>query len=403
MSRPHPASTLLVLALAPACTTTPQVAIPGERGDVTITTWTDGAVAGGVGVYVHDDAGEVRGHFESDARGVLVVAVAPGWSATVIDDLDGFRYVDTALGLVPGDAVAIGQRRRLSGEAPPLRVAALAPIDGATRYAITVCGPLTTTSPVDDPTRETMATYDRRALDDDGGALIVAEAFGLDDAPRFALVDADDVTKLASPVALPAWREITTAPVFVAADPEALEVAVSLRSHHGCVVGAGTSAGGDVPVAHYPGLPIERAAATTWFRRDARQTSWTSRRVAVQTDKPAPTALVADVPARVDDVAVQPYGSGTVVGWSESGDPLAGDGVVVVAGPTYDAQWTMVMPRGRRSVILPRLSEVPAGAPQWINVSIVDLDEVDDWSELTAPRWDQAGWTATGTLANPVE
>jgi hypothetical protein len=373
---------------------------PGEpRGAATIVTWSDGAVTGDLKVYLQDASGDLRGAYQSDADGVLVVYVGIGWYATVVDDRGARMMIDTVGGLAPGASIDLG-RRRAGGAALPvaMTVAPLAPVDGASAYGVAVCGPTITATAVP-AGKDAVAYYDPGALDDDGGALLVARAT-VGEAIHFATLDVPDVAEQAKQggVAFGAWQDAVASTTYLVAAPAgAIEREVAVRGAHDCALGAARAPGavGELSVAHLP-IDVHSVSATAWYRDEPEAQSYARRRAA-----PAEVIDLTAPPARVDDVVIRATSAVTVVDWEETGGP-GGDGVAitVITGPS--TVWNLLVPRDVTALMLPQLPEVLPGVPDFVSVSIVDLDDAGGWDDLVTragvPLFGEPGWLSTGTF-----
>ncbi|MCB9561168.1 MAG: hypothetical protein H6709_04675 [Kofleriaceae bacterium] len=408
MSRVIPVLRLLPLIALPLVAACGDVdddpGAPGARGPVALTTWSDGEVAGDLPVYVADADGALRGAYRSGDDGRLTVEVGDGGFVTVVDDRGGLRLVDTLGDVHPGDVLDLGRRRRGDGARPrELAVAPLAAVPGAS-YAIEVCGPTITRTVVLEPGAALTAYYGGAALDDDGGALLIARAEGVAPA-RFAVIDADDVAALAAPVEFGAWRQTAAeARFFVATPAGADEVEVAIRGPHGCTLGGGAGTGAEVVARFLPDQRPAAVTATAWYAPadgddvGADGTALVRRRFAgVDLDDGA--LDLSDPPARIDRVAVQVTPTAMEVTWRSTGDDL-GDGVQLSIGVGADTRWTLLIPEGAPRLRLPEVPEVPPTTPTWVDVTRLDVDDVDGFAALRAragTALDAApGWSSTG-------
>lgn len=132
-----------VLAACAGCAGNP----PAPTGPVDVTAWRDGRPAAGMDVVFHDPAGGVlahvvtgsSGHARFDAPAMAIATVA--WV-----DSAGTHRLDTAAGLVPGEAVTLGERTPpFSGIVGQLNVSFPAHPDAAGYYIDFPCGAAATT------------------------------------------------------------------------------------------------------------------------------------------------------------------------------------------------------------------------------------------------------------------
>jgi hypothetical protein len=392
---------LLSLAvLLPACTEPPPLSAP-DRGPITLTTWSNGAVAGDLPVFVADGDGELRAELRSDAAGALTAVVGDGWSVTVVDDSAGLTHITTIAGVTPGDALDLGVRRPLDAATPAeIAIAPLAPVESARSYRVEVCGPMTTRTPVAAQTATT-AYYQPGALDDDGGALLIARA-----GEHIAVVDAPDLAAIPQPITFPPWQSARTDESwYVAAPAGAIALELRLDGPHGCGVGRGEGAAGErVTTSRLPDLPVDAIAATAWFTREGETESLAMRRLAV-VELAEPAVDLADAPTRITDVGIATAGARAAIRWTERSATSdgRGDGLAITLAPSPDSVWSITAPHGDTTLPLPALPDLDATRPVWLRVTLVERDDLDGFADLAGeaglPVTHGFGWFTTGATA----